>query len=391
MKVIYYSTPHHLDHVLLRVRSMSKLVNIRLLLEVAPESWNSSLFDISPQPLASGIRPATDILSQYFPDTVATYWENLDGFDLVIHTCKKATMPPTWRVAWKTINYIKSLHPDIVHFDALTLRLAPFVRRLGNIPVVLNIHDPEPHTGEANWRKDLSRKLSFPHTKCFILHNHAWKDFFCMTYKIPSDKVHVSPLGVYNIYRNWMKSSVLEEPATVLFFGRISPYKGLETLFRAMPYIAKEIPDVKFIIAGRPIPGYTLPAVPNLPGNAKVEMIASYISNTDLAELFQKATVLVLPYTDATQSGVILTSYAFDKPVVASDVGGLSEVVIHNKTGLLVPPRNYEKLADSVLHILKNQKIRQEMKQHIKSLCNNELSWDHIAKQIVAIYEPMVL
>ena len=88
---------------------------------------------------------------------------------------------------------------------------------------------------------------------------------------------------------------------TVLFFGRQSPYKGIEVLYDAAQRVAERIPDVRFVIAGKPQGNYSAPP-PALKHGGHVELIDDYISNARLAELFQLATVVACPYRDATQT-----------------------------------------------------------------------------------------
>ena len=161
---------------------------------------------------------------------------------------------------------------------------------------------------------------------------------------------------------------------------------GIEVLYRAMPQVAEKIPGVRFIIAGRPIPGYSLPEPPLLKGSAKVDVIDEYIPNQLLGKLFMEATVVVCPYIDATQSGVVLTAYAFKRPVVATKIGGLPQYVKHEITGLIVDPNDHHQLAGALIRILENRDIRLKLENGIEDLASNDLNWDNIAKKTVAIY-----
>ncbi len=132
------------------------------------------------------------------------------------------------------------------------------------------------------------------------------------------------------------------EDRTLLFFGRLSAYKGLETLFQAAPLACKRLPGLRIIVAGNPVPGYRLPPAPDLPNGGELQIITGYIPNHTLAQLFQRAAVVVCPYTTATQSAVVLTAYAFGKPVIGTRVGGLPEYITDGETGVLVPPHSPE-------------------------------------------------
>lgn len=103
-----------------------------------------------------------------------------------------------------------------------------------------------------------------------------------------------------------------------------------------MPLIAEHIPDVKLIIAGRG--ENPMQYFPNGYDNKRYEILNDFIPPEDVVGLFQRTTITVLPYIEASQSGVAALSYGMGTPIVASNVGGLKEIVRHQKDGLLVPP-----------------------------------------------------
>jgi glycosyltransferase involved in cell wall biosynthesis len=290
------------------------------------------------------------------------------------------------------VRFVRSLQPTVFHLDDVSLRLAWALPELRGVPLVLTLHDPEPHSGERQWRTDLARWLTLGRARKYVLHNRTQIEPFCRRYRIPSDRVQSIPLGAYNVYREWITPDGQDASAdtrTILFFGRLSPYKGLEVLYQALPRIAASVPDVRVVVAGRPIPGYCPPSAPIMPGGGRVEIISEYISNVRLAQLFQEATVVVCPYTDATQSGVVLTAYGFGKPVVATNVGGLPEYVQQRKTGFLVPPRDPDALADALIAVLSNAAFRQGLVNGVGILANDQLSWRSIAPQAMEIYKSL--
>jgi glycosyltransferase involved in cell wall biosynthesis len=242
------------------------------------------------------------------------------------------------------------------------------------------------HSGEQDWRRDLARCLTFRKARRFVLHNEAQAERFCSGYGVPSHRVDVSHLGVYTLFREWMSSSVSQEARTILFFGRISQYKGLARLYQAMSLVAEQVPGVRLIVAGRPEFGYRLPATPVLTRDGRIDVLNRYIPNSEVAELMQRATVVVCPYTDATQSGVVLTAYAFDKPVVATNVGGLPEYVRDGDSGLVVAPDNVEELASAITRVLVDSALRRRLTDGVARLAANELGWPARAVQMLAIY-----
>ena len=168
----------------------------------------------------------------------------------------------------------------------------------------------------------------------------------------------------------------------ILFFGRIAEYKGIEYLIKAAPLIQKEYPDATIVIAGKRDSRYHYKTI--ISDNI---IIKDYrISNSEVDELFQKCSFVVLPYIDASQSGVISTAYAYRKPVIVTDVGSLSQYVIQNQTGYIIPPRDSLSIAKSSLKLLKNKNKQKKMSKAITRLSNSIVSWPVIAKKTINSY-----
>src|SRR5690606_34079339 len=134
-----------------------------------------------------------------------------------------------------------------------------------------------------------------------------------------------------------IQTSKINVHPTLLFFGMIKPYKGLDILLNALPLIQKEIPDIRLVIAGSVYKDRELyeRMIADLRLADVVETRFRYVKDEEVQELFRKSDICVLPYKTATQSGVIATSYSYDTPVIASDVGGLGEYIDDGKTGAL--------------------------------------------------------
>lgn len=172
---------------------------------------------------------------------------------------------------------------------------------------------------------------------------------------------------------------------TLLFFGLIKPYKGLDILLRSMPRILQSIPDARLIVAGEvygdPAPYHKL--IGELGLEDKVELHFKYISEPEIKVLFQRAQVCVLPYKSATQSGVIASSYSYNVPVIASDIGGLGEYIVEGITGYLVEPEDPEALAAQIVSFFQNndfERMREEIVKYKASF-----SWQALAEFILSL------
>ncbi|MDX1547850.1 MAG: glycosyltransferase [Rhodothermales bacterium] len=140
------------------------------------------------------------------------------------------------------------------------------------------------------------------------------------------------------------------EAPVLLFFGFVRRYKGLHVLLEALPRVLQRLPEARLVVAGEfyddEAPYRRLIAEHGL--GAHVRLDAEYIPSEAVPAYFAAADVVVQPYVSATQSGVAQIAFHFDTPVIVTDVGGLAEVVPHERAGLVVPPEDPEALAGAI-------------------------------------------
>ncbi len=385
MRVIYYTYTPYLDGALARVQSLAPYVELHLVLEVSPEAWRSNIFDISPMNLPEGIIPVPAEIRNSFPANLQTSWEECASFHLMVYNQPRSIHPKTWLVGRSLCRFVEDLRPDVFHMDSMSLRLAPQLSCMKNVAVIQNVHDAVAHVGERDWRRGLTRLLTFPHVQKFLFHSRHSQALFLTNYRIAAERTAVVPFGVFDVFRSW-GAPVHQDERTILFFGRLSPYKGLETFFEAAKRVSQSMSGLRFVVAGKPNEGYRVPLPPTLENDCRWEIVDRYLTSAEIARIVQQATFVVCPYIEASQSGVVLTAYAFNKPVIATNVGGLPEYVWHNETGLLVPPRDAEALALAITRLITQPETRLRMAVRIEEKCNHELNWDEGARRIVAIY-----
>jgi glycosyltransferase involved in cell wall biosynthesis len=391
VRVAYYTHPAFFEPALSVVRELSRRVEVDLLLEIGPAAWQTAAFDLRPRTLAAGLLQADPILREVFPPGVRDYWRSAASFHLVIHQSRASLHPASFGISRRVLSFVRSAGADILHVDDVDVspRLALALPLGSRPPMVVAVHDPEPHLGEHHWRKRLARRLAYPRASRFILYSAALRDIFAERNGIDPRIIETTSLGAYEVFREWGSSfcSAAATP-TVLFFGRLSPYKGLDVFYEAARLVAHRHRNrVRFIVAGQALPNYVPQAPPQLDPPATIEVTNRYISNTEVADLFGSATVVVCPYRDATQSGVALTAFAFGVPVVASAVGGLPEYVVPEQTGLLVPPGNPAALADAIGRILDDSALATRIRLGIREAAETWLSWRHTADALVRTYE----
>jgi len=279
---------------------------------------------------------------------------------------------------------IRRIRPDVVHQLAwhpwMTLALPAFPR----VPLVTTIHDAKRHPGdreslapfqETNWRR----------SEQVIAHADNVKQQVVEECHLPEDKVQVVHIGPYSVYRNWISDEVSEKPGTILFFGRIWEYKGLQHLIQAEPLITQQVPDARIVIAGHgePFEKYEQQMV----NRDRFVVHNHYIPDHMVTRLFQEASVVALPYVEASQSAVLAIAYALGKPVVATAVGGIPEVLDHGETGYLVPPSDPPALADAIVKLLQDDTLRRKMGRRALEKAETELSWSAAARKTLQVYQ----
>lgn len=172
----------------------------------------------------------------------------------------------------------------------------------------------------------------------------------------------------------------------ILLFGHMAPHKGLPVMFEAFKQLLKEMNNIRLIIAGTDHPNF--PGYLNQFKNAKIKNVQflGYIEDERLEELFSTSDIVVLPYLTATgTSGVFHIACGFGKPIVASDLPEIRELVEEGASALLVPPGNPSALKEAIKHLLRDPEKCLEMSQRNLAYASKE-TWEEIAKRYEEVY-----
>jgi len=284
----------------------------------------------------------------------------------------------------KIIREIRAFAPDVIHYQGahLWFDLAlPFLRRY---PLVFTIHDFQPHPGDRLSQKTPLWVEMFARRRAdeLIVHSQFLQDL--VVRNLPGTAGKISVIPHIQIGEALPPAAHTEDECLVLFFGRIWEYKGLEYLIRAEPLITSRVPDARIMIAGQ---GEDFSRYARMMVHPDLFIVHNeFISEARAADYFRRASVIVLPYIEASQSGVIPMAYSAAKPVVATTVGGLPEVVEDGRTGYLVAPRDAAQLADAVTRLLLDAPLRRRMGEQGKTKMEAECSPGVIAQKTLDIY-----
>ncbi len=287
--------------------------------------------------------------------------------------------------------WLKKIRPDVVCFKYWMPFFAPcysvlvmglkYFLRIPSIFICDNIVPHEKKIGDA-WLTRLA--LRFP--DFFIVQSETVRSDLL---RFRENAIHVKiPHPVYTIFPPSIekqearkKLGISLDVPLILFFGYIRPYKGLSCLIQALPEVRKNVP-VELLVAGEFYEEReeTLRLIQKLDLEKAVHLHDRFIENEKVAEYFCAADLVVLPYRSATQSGIVQIAYHYEKPVVATSVGGLPEVIRPGKTGCLVPPNDSSSLVKAILQFFTQDRtfpfaqwIRKEKEAY---------SWDRMAEAI---------
>jgi glycosyltransferase involved in cell wall biosynthesis len=176
----------------------------------------------------------------------------------------------------------------------------------------------------------------------------------------------------------------------VLFFGTVSRYKGVENLIEAFPAVQRAT-GARLVIAGFPAkevdPDALKARAAELGIGDHVSWFLDYVPNERVVPLMELSTVAVFPYHAITQSGALQVAYACGKPVVATRVGGLPDVVEDGKSGLLTPAQDPTALADAITRIVRDPVTAAKMGEHARMLAETKYSWRVVAETMKAAFE----
>jgi glycosyltransferase involved in cell wall biosynthesis len=216
-------------------------------------------------------------------------------------------------------------------------------------------------------------------------------------YSIESDKVRIIPNGVdvekFKPAENVEASKrqfFLDNVPCVLFVGSLIPRKGLHFLIEAAKEIVKVQPATKFLIVGEgPLKNNLTTSTEgaNLLGNFK---FLGNLNEHELAAIYGCADAFVLPSTQEGQGIVLLEAQAAAVPVVAFNVGGVSEAVRNGETGFLVKASSSVELAGALLRLLSNRGLREKMGKSGRKFVTENFTWDICAERMLKVYQEVL-
>lgn len=287
---------------------------------------------------------------------------------------------------------IRSRNPDVVHFlgDGVTwLSLMPSL--VGRRPVLVTVHDAFRHPGDTQ-----SSIMPLAVTDLFhrqatrlIVHGESIRALLTQRSKRPNSEIDIVPHPALRRYteiarREGLPPRNADGRFRLLFFGRIMTYKGLPHLLDALDILGPDHPEIELTIAGNG-PGYD--DVEDRLEAPSIHLQRGFVPEAEVARLFMETDLVVLPYVEASQSGILAMAAAFGRPVLVTDVGELGEIARATGMGLIVPPADSGALALAIQKVMKDDRLRTALEaKSAEAAQTGDLSPGVVAKAAEAAY-----
>jgi D-inositol-3-phosphate glycosyltransferase len=310
---------------------------------------------------------------------------------------------------FRLVHYAATARPKLFHilwnnkfqfFDRTLLML--YYRLLGK-KITFTAHNVNAGKRDSNdsLLNRISLKIQYRLSDHIFVHTEKMKSELVSDFSIRESKVSVIPFGINDTVPNTSLSpaeakrrvGVSSSEKTLLFFGNIAPYKGLEYLIAAFTEVLKKDESFRLMIVGKPKGSEDYwkqiqqIIVRNGIGNRIIEKI-EYVPDEATELYFKAADVLILPYAHVFQSGVLFLGYNFGLPVIAADVASLREEIIEGQTGFMFKARDSSDLAKTIRRYFASELFSEleTQRSKIKQYAHERYSWEKVAALSATVY-----
>jgi len=313
----------------------------------------------------------------------------------------------------KVMRYAAAAKPKIFHilwnnkfqlFDRTLL--TSFYRLLGK-KIVLTVHNVNAarRNSKDTLLNRLTLRIQYRLAHHIFVHTQKMKTELSAEFGVPGDRVTVIPFGINNAVPNTSLSrsearqhlGIPVDKKTMLFFGRITPYKGLEFLIDAFQQMVRR-DEFQLIVGGRPendCPSYWSEIRERIREDVRLGRIllrAEHIPDAETEIYFKAADVLVLPYRQIYQSGVLFLGYSFGLPILAADVGDLKDQIIEGQTGFVFKPEDPVALAKTIERYFSSDLFLElnNRRQKISDYAKERHSWNVVGQTTMMLYASLL-
>lgn len=365
----------------------------------------------------------------------------LRGYPLIriknnIRAFSKYWAPINWylyskKIARELPKIVKRYDIDLIEASSYGCETFAYTRQPAKIPVILRMHglvakrpiDPELrltienleqhpnrllrtaqriyhyYTFSALWQLEQANLKAADH---LIAPSHFMAGFVNNLIPSTANKTTVIENGVNTQHKcklsnkecwDWYCSDLTghRDDKIILFVGRISTLKGADLLAKVIPQVLREVPKARFVFAGRVIQQEIVGHIQEstLIDSNRV-IFLDHISRQFLERLYNICQISTLPTLYEVSSMATFEAMNYGKPTISTNTGPLPEIVIHGKTGLLIPPRDTQALFEAIISLLKDDRVRLEMGAQAKAFLEEQYDIEHCTKKTITLYEKVI-
>jgi D-inositol-3-phosphate glycosyltransferase len=284
----------------------------------------------------------------------------------------------------------RTKHCEVVHlqffsFDLLNAIVVFILNRFSFKTKVLTIHDI---SSFKSGDKSFFRKYILNSFDKLIVHNQfSFDELINVT---TNTNISIIPHGNYSHSVSSIPSNPNQsDELNLLFFGQVKKVKGLDILLEALHYVVQKTDQVNLVIAGKVWHDdleYYKSLIKSYQLEKRVSCHFTYIPNSEVASFFEKADVVVLPYRQIYQSGVLLLAMSYGRAVLASDLPPFKEIIKDGVNGLLFENSNITDLSNKVLKLVQNKAQLNELVQNASTTLESQFNWTLIGHQTLNLY-----
>lgn len=285
---------------------------------------------------------------------------------------------------WKFRRYIREQKIDVVFctMDHIWNTFMTGVFRESDTVYLLTVHDAIRHLGEnPRWRQWLLRRDIVASDSVMVL-TRSVSESLKKKYRYPADRIFLSAHGHFGDGNGEVEARKMptDRPLRLLFFGRILEYKGLDLMLAALQLLRRDFPTLKLEVFGS---GNIAPYRAALDTVGDVHVVNRWIEEVEISSIFSTTDLCVLPYREASQSGVVATAFAFGMPCIATPIPGLCEQVSDGVTGSISRGFSPADYAEAIAKVLRDPASYAQLSLNCINAAKTALSWEKIGPSVV--------
>jgi glycosyltransferase involved in cell wall biosynthesis len=285
--------------------------------------------------------------------------------------------------------YVRDNQIDVVICTMLSIwdvAVLPALRRMG-APFVLVMHDANPHPGDSYPFRRLAMRQEIAAADGVVVLTDHVRQQAMQCHDISADRLWIIPHGSFDFGAAGQRCLPPDRPPRLLFFGRILAYKGLGLLLDAYRQLRREGVQVELDVMGS---GDVSPYGSKLAGLEGVRLTNRWLDDDEIGPALAHSEIMVLPYVEASQSGVAAAAAAAGIPTVATPVGGLAEQIRHEETGLVCDAVTPTSLAAAIRRLVESPALYAACSAGALAHARADLSWDMIGAQMMDVAREVV-